>query len=146
MRKLLTIGILLAAQISGQGQESVNRAIAFAKRIDVSTLDSRLPSERFVKWFKEVVGRGAKIGWEVNDCGEQTGSAADEDRDLPFCAQGQADLPDGRRVVVSIGVGTMRKGLTPGTVAIRDMFIEQDGKTRTVSHLSDLVNELRTKH
>lgn len=146
MRKFLTIGILLAVQISAQGQQSANRAIAFAKRIDVSTLDSKLPNQRLVKWFREVVGPAAKIGWEVNDCGEQTGSAADKNRDLPFCAQGQANLPDGRRVVVSIGVGTMRKGLTPQTVAIHEVVIEQEGKTRTVSQLSDLVNELRTKH
>ena len=146
MRTLLTIGVLLAAQISGLGQESAKQTVAFAKRIDVQTLDSRLPHQNFSKWFNEVVGPGAKIGWEVNDCGEQTGSAADKDRDLPFCAQGQADLPDGRRVVVSIGVGTMRKGLTPGTIAIRDILIEQDRKTRTVSRLSDLINELRSKH
>ena len=145
MRNLLIIGILLAAQISGEGQESANRAIAFAKRIEVSTLDSKLPHQHFVSWFKEVVGPGAKIGWEVNDCGEQTGSAADKDRDLPFCAEGQADLADGRRVVVSIAVGTMKKGLTPRTVGIRGILIEQDGKTRNVSQLSDLARELSIK-
>jgi hypothetical protein len=146
MRTLLTIGILLAAQIAGQGQESVKQALPFAKRIDVQTLDSRLPHQHFSKWFNEVVGPGAKIGWEVNDCGEQTGNASEKDRDLPFCAQGQADLPDGRTVVISIGVGTMSKGLTPRSVAIRDILIVQDGKARTVSQLSDLVNELRSKH
>ena len=145
MRRLSTIAILFAAaQISGQAQDSGDLAIAHVKRLSVSALDSRLPYRRFVSWFKEVVGPKAKITWEVNDCGEQTGGEADKDRDLPICAEVQANLPDQRIVVVRILAGTFKKGIAPQDVGIYAIFIEQEGEIRNVRHLSDLVVELGT--
>lgn len=64
------------------------------------------------------MGPKAKITWEVNDCGEQTGGEADKDRDLPICAEVQANLPDQRIVVVRILAATFKKGLTPQDVGI----------------------------
>ena len=119
--------------------------IAYAKRINVCRLDPRLPRQRFDRWFKEIVGPSAKIEWEVNDCGEQTGSPADKGRDFPFCAQAEATLPDGRKAVVRISVGTFKRGLS-GEPKLFDAFIEREGQFYTIKQLGDLSERLSSKN
>lgn len=65
--------------------EEEREIIAYGKQLDVSKIDSRLPSQKFSDWVKTLAGEKAKTKWEVNDCGEQTGTEADRDRDLPIC-------------------------------------------------------------
>jgi hypothetical protein len=78
----------------------------------------------------------ARIGWESNDCGEQDGFTARAD--IPLCGEASATLPDGRKLTVMIGVGTLRKGVqgAPGV-----WFLSVQDKTST--HLSDLSKFLR---
>src|SRR5262245_25535535 len=118
--------------------------IAFAKQINVSQLDLKLPKQRFDEWFRDLVGREAIVHWELNDCGEQTGSPADKERDIPTCAQAETKLADNRKVVVMISVGTLKKGLT-GKPAVVDAFIEQDGHFFTAIKLSELIREIKRK-
>src|SRR5438309_11974924 len=101
---LISAGLLLVPMTRSLGQLGNREIIAYAKRINVCRLDPRLPRQRFDRWFKEIVGPSAKIEWEVNDCGEQTGSPADKGRDFPFCAQAEATLPDGRKAGVMSSV------------------------------------------
>ena len=83
--------------------------IAYAKRIDVSTLDPQLPKQSLATWFRNVVGPRVELTWETNDCGEQTGGVADAGRDIPICVEVDATLADGRKVAVMIAVGTVKK-------------------------------------
>src|SRR5712692_2417981 len=91
---------LLAAYIAttsawAQDGRNEKRAIAYAKRIPVSRFDASLTEQRFGEWLRAIVGSHVKIKWEVNDCGEQTGTAADIGRDFPSCVEADAELSDG---------------------------------------------------
>jgi hypothetical protein len=147
MTRASFILVVLAASIlaESQAKRSVESTIAYAKRSDVSRLDSRLPRQRFDDWFRSVVGPLAEIRWEANDCGEQTGGKADKRRDLPVCAQAEALLSDGRKVVVSIAVGTMKKGLTRVRGGMYYSVVEQGDKLDTIKRLGDLPEMLRSK-
>jgi|SRR6266404_826173 len=147
MTRVSFILVFLAASIlaESQARRSVESTIAYAKRSDVSRLDSRLPRQRFDDWFRSVVGPLAEIRWEANDCGEQTGGKADRRRDLPVCAQAEALLSDGRKVVVTIAVGTMKKGLTRVPGGMYYSVVEQGDKLDTIKRLGDLPEMLRSK-
>jgi hypothetical protein len=147
MTRVSFILVFLAASIlaESQAKRSVESTIAYAKRSDVSRLDSRLPRQRFDDWFRSVVGPLAEIRWEANDCGEQTGGKADRRRDLPVCAQAEAFLSDGRKVVVTIAVGTMKKGLTRVPGGMYYSVVEQGDKLDTIKRLGDLPEMLRSK-
>jgi hypothetical protein len=120
--------------------------IAYAKKIDVSQLDSTLPSQSFAHWFRKTVGSAAKITWEVNDCGEQTGRKSDLERDIPICVQAEADLKEGGKVVVMIAVGTLRRGLTKELEGIYYSVYEEGGETYNLKHLRDLPKTLNAKN
>ena len=143
----ISIPILFVASILAQAQakHSAESIVARAKSSDVSRVDSRLPRQRFDHWFNNVVGPLAKIRWEANDCGEQTGGKADKRRDLPVCAQAEAFLSDGRKVVVTIAVGTMKKGLTRVPGGMYYSVVEQGDTLDTIKRLGDLPEMLRSK-
>ena len=138
----LSVPCLLILLNQTQAQRGEERMIAFAKQINASKLDTRLPPQRLDEWFRDLVGSEAIVKWELNDCGEQTGSVADRKRDIPSCAQVEAKLVDGRKVVVMIAVGTLKKGLA-GKPAVFDVFIEQDEQVSTVKQLADLKKEIK---
>ena len=123
----ILFGVLCSAQTNGGLDQ---RVIAAAKQVDVQKLDVRLPHMRFDAWLRKQIGT-SPIAWESNDCGEQDGFT--QRSDIPLCGQASATLPDGRKLTVMIGVGTLRKGVqgAPGV-----WFLALDDKTST--HLSDL--------
>src|SRR5271165_3689883 len=92
------IGLLLmSSALCSWVQHSATKALdARLKRqvqeISVSQLDPALPPASFEKWLHAEAGADAEFHWEVNDCGEQTGTAADRGRDLPMCVEAQADM------------------------------------------------------
>ena len=137
--------LVTTALAQTQFRYSNEYVIARARRSDVSKLDSRLTEQRFDEWFKTVVGPDAKIRWEANDCGEQTGGPADKRRDLPVCAQAEAVLSDGRKVVVTIAVGTMKKGFTKEPGGLYYSVVEQGDDVATIKRLGELPEMLRSK-
>jgi hypothetical protein len=68
---------MLTATVHGQSPTRDRRLSAYAKGLPASKLDPQLPHHPFISWFLSVVGSGAKIDWEINDCGEQTGNPND---------------------------------------------------------------------
>lgn len=102
--------LLVAAGAAGQTPRD-RKAIAHAKAILVSQLDLKLPAVPFESWLIKEAGEGAQISWEVNDCGEQTGTAEDRDSDFPLCVEAEAHMRDKRVIVVSIAVGTYQSGI-----------------------------------
>jgi hypothetical protein len=105
--------VLIAVAAAGQTPRD-RKTIAYTKAILVSKLDPKLPAIPFERWLIKEAGEGGQISWEVNDCGEQTGTAAEEDRDsdFPLCVEAEAHLRDKRVIVVSIAVGTYQHGIT----------------------------------
>ena len=132
---------LLVPPLAGQSLDE--RAIGFAKALPVSRLDARMPRQPFDAWFQKLVGSQAKVTWETNDCGEQTGSPADAQRDFPICVEVGAALADGRKVAVQIAVGTFQKGIS-GRPVVWWAAIEDHGSTEHVRRLRDLAAALKT--
>jgi hypothetical protein len=104
---LLVVGVTVAAAGSDQ------KFIEAAKRTSARRLDARLPRISVSRWLDGLAAPGTLVAWEVNDCGEATGSPADTARDLPVCAEADLSLRDGRRVSLAMDAGTMRRGVVP---------------------------------
>jgi hypothetical protein len=137
----LAFCLLLAA--SSQAQPRNQKATEFVKRLSTSILDSTLPRARFSEWLAKVIGDNAVVQWEVNDCGEQTGDpAVDSLRDIPICVGVYVTLADHRKLGIMIAVGTHNKGLV-GDPEVFDMYLESEGKFRSIRRLSDLQSTLK---
>ncbi len=134
-----TLSILCLSILFSQAraQEGEAQAIAFARQINVSQLDPALPHQRLDDWIQALAGPKATVTWEVNDCGEQTGTTADLERDIPSCAQAEAKLADNRTIVIMIAVGTVKKGLS-GKPEVFHISVGQNGRFSTVKRLSEL--------
>jgi hypothetical protein len=111
VRTAASVGLLIAMVAAGQTARD-RKAIAQTKALLVSQLDPKLSSIPFERWLIKEAGEGAQISWEVNDCGEQTGTAEDRDSDFPLCVEAEAHMRDKRVIVVSIAVGTYQRGIT----------------------------------
>ncbi len=111
------------------------QALALVKRIPASELDEKLPGEPFADWFKQLGGPQAGIVWQLTECGDSAGASVE--RDAPACAEANALLPDGRKVIVAIAVGTFKKGLSREPAFYRAV-IERDERFYTISRLCDL--------
>jgi hypothetical protein len=147
MSRLIILALsffVLITPALAQGDVYEDRAVSYAKGILVSRLDSRLPQQRLDGWLGRTLGSQTRIKWEANDCGEQTGSAADKDHTIPTCVEAEAALSDGRTVIVSISVGTLRTGIS-SKPSVRDLFILQAGSITEVKRLSELQGALHRK-
>lgn len=120
----------------GQSEGRDRRAIAEIKNIQVPKLDKRLPAESFARWFAKVVGKGQKIDWEVNDCGEQDGSG--RQKDFPICVQAAGKTADLIQISVSIAVGTHKRGIV-GKPVIWGIWVEAEPE---ISKILDELNQL----
>jgi len=118
------------------------RAVTGTQRVLASSLDAELPRLPFADWFGKVVGPGVGVIWQLSECGEQPGAPSDLAGDIRACAEVNAILPDGRKVVVMIAVGTFKKGMT-GTPAFYYGVIEQQEELYLVRRLRDLPELLR---
>lgn len=139
MRNLLSaFAITLLFCSAANGQITQEDAIDLLEQYPAARLDSLLPKTAFLTWFKEVVGATAKITWEINDCGEQSGvPSVDQQRDMPVCFEISAILPDRRIVGVAIAVGTERKGLS-GSPTCYNIYVDTGRGTLHIKRLRDL--------
>jgi hypothetical protein len=138
---VLVLGLLLITP--AYSQITQEDAIDLLEQYPAARLDSLLPKTAFLGWFRNLVGTEAKITWEINDCGEQTGvPAVDQQRDIPVCFEISALLPDRRIVGVAIAVGTEKKGLS-GAPSVYNIYIDTDKGTLHIKRLRDLPQALR---
>ncbi len=133
--------LLLSSQIQ-RPLLSEKQAVVGAQQRLASELDADLPKLPFADWFRQVVGTRAGVTWQLNECGEQPSILVTQGRALPACAEVNAILPDGRKVVVMIEVGTFTKGIT-GNPSFCYAAIEQEGELYPVRWLRDLPEGLR---
>jgi len=141
-RILITLSflVLVAPSALAQNDRYEKRVITYAKRISVLQLDRGLADKPFGQWFRALVGDEAKINWDVNDCGEQTG-APDIDRDFPSCVEARARLSNGREVAITIGVGTQNKGIA-GLPSVYAAFVQDKTAVNEVRKLGELAKAL----
>jgi hypothetical protein len=120
------------------------KAIAAAKKVSVHRLDSSLPPKPFAEWLTTIVGRDTSRRWEVNDCGEQTGSGRDVD-DIPICAEVEVMLPAKRRLFVSLVVGTDHTGMSARPPEFwYATILESNGAMTGIIKLSQVPAAVRT--
>lgn len=119
------------------------RAVADIQRILASELDADLPRLPFANWFKQVVGAEAGVVWQLSECGDILGASSNSTEDLRACVEVNTILPDSRKVVVMITIGTFKKGLT-GAPAFYIGVIEHEKELYTVQLLRDLPKLLWT--
>jgi len=124
---------------SADAQLSLEKqAVASARQTLASALDADLPKIALSDWFEKVVGRKAGMVWQLSECGDTTSNAAG---DAPACVEVNTLLPDSRKVIVMIVVGTFKKGIA-GQPAFRLGVVEERGKLRQIKRLGDLQNIL----
>lgn len=124
-------------------QELEVMAINAAKQVSVSDLDTSLLAKPFADWLDALVGSQARSAWEANDCGEHSGSPQPA-RDHPICSEVEVFLSGGRRLLVTISVGTMGTGISANPPQVRSVvIIEANGETDLVRKLSDLPARLQ---
>ena len=137
--------VLFAACLWAQtwpGTKTEKAAIQRVKNVPVSSLDRSLPKVS-LEFFLKNEGEGVPIRWEVNDCGEQTGSpAVDQERDFPMCVAADMELRDRRTVTVLVSVGTFKSGSVGVPTVFSVAIIDRSGLIRPVRHLGDLPAEL----
>jgi hypothetical protein len=120
-------------------------AIAYAKRISVSRIERGMPSTQFGVWFANIVGPRTPITWEVNDCGEQTGTPQDRGRDFPMCVEVHAQQAKDFFISVSLQVGTFKRGVR-GKPVVRNIFLgENDNSGNYAKNLRDLDQQLKQR-
>jgi TonB family protein len=132
--------------LSGQFQAtalSEKQAVAAAQQVFASELETKLPTRPFVDWFREVLGPQAGVTWQLNECGDHPSILIAQGRELPACAEVNALLPDGRKVIVMILVGTFKNGIT-GNPQFYHAAMEQEGQLYQIQRLQDLPERLRS--
>ena len=136
---LLVICVLINS--STQIAEFEREALASVQRRSASSLDEGLPRRPFGSWFKEIAGERAGVVWQLSECGDPA-SAKDKSGDMPACAEVNAILPNGCKVVVMILVGTFMKGIK-GEPTFFGAVIEQNDQFYRVNRLRDLPKLVR---
>jgi hypothetical protein len=118
---LITCLLSIATVSFAQQKVSDAAAIAYTKHYLVSRIERDLPRVPFGVWFRALVGATTPITWEVNDCGEQSGTPADRGRDFPMCVEADAKQTPAFHISVSIMVGTFGRGII-GKPMVRGIF------------------------
>ena len=140
----LSVPLLLCGSVASSTQTDSfeKQALSLVRAMPASALDAELPGSSFASWFEQVTGPKAGVVWQLTECGEQVVAPDKTGQDLPACAEVNANLPDGRKVIVVISVGTFKKGLT-GKPELFRAVIEQNEQFYQASRLSDLPEMLR---
>jgi TonB family protein len=136
---LIALSLFLNNQPTQSSLEK--RAVADTRRTLASELDVELPRLSFADWFGKVVGPGTGMVWQLTECGEQVEASSNATGDARACVEVNTILPNGRRVIVMIAVGTFKKGMT-GAPAFHFGVIEHKGKLYPIRRLRDLQKQL----
>jgi hypothetical protein len=115
-----------------------------ARETSAQTLDRELPAVPIETWLQGLAGEGAHIVWEVNDCGEQTGTAADATRDFPVCVEAETGIPERGVFHVRISVGTVQHGLVAERGLSAAYVQRANGQIEWFKTLSELAGYVRS--
>jgi hypothetical protein len=119
-------------------QKHQAEVIDYAKKYLVSEIEPNLPQISFEKWFQKTVGEEAKIEWDINDCGEQTGTSADRGRDFPMCVSANTVKNGSIDISVNIQFGMFGRGVTKTKPLVRRLTVGDEIGGNWLDRLSDL--------
>jgi TonB family protein len=136
--------ILIVALLCPSAQDSTfeDRAVFRVQQTPASRYDPTLPSRPFGSWLNQVVGPESGVSWRLGECVEQNATASDWEQGVPACVEATAILPDDRKIVAQIHVGSFKQGLSSMT-RFHFAVIESDSQLQSVQRLSDLPQLLR---
>jgi protein TonB len=139
-----TIAFLLVAMLGAPAQDSTveYRAVNRVQQTPASQYDPTLPSRPFGNWLNQVVGPQSGVSWRLGECAEQMETASGWEQGIPACVEATAILPDDRKIVAQIYVGSFKQGLSV-TTKFHFAIIENDSQFQSVRRLSDLPQLLR---
>jgi hypothetical protein len=141
---VILMGLMLISPQTASKARDV-KAIEAAQKTSASQIDASLPKTPIEQWLRETVGPEAKIVWEVNDCGEQTGNPSlDKGRDFPMCAEAQVVLSGKRKLFLALAVGTFKSGVSTGHAKFfYALIMGSDGSRNPVKRLGELPEAIR---
>jgi TonB family protein len=139
-----TVAMLLVALLGAPAQDSTleDRAVNRVQQTPASLYDPALPNRPFRSWFGQVIGPQSGVSWRLGECVEHDGTASNWEQGIPACVEATAILPDDRKVVAQIQVGTFKQGLSM-TTRFHFAAIENQSQFQSVLKLSDLPQLLR---
>jgi TonB family protein len=139
-----TTAILLVALLGASAQDSTmeEKAVFRVQQTPASRYDPTLPGRPFGDWLNKVVGPQSGVSWRLGECVEQDGTASEWEQGIPACVEATAILPDDRKVVAQIHVGSFKGGLAM-TTRFHFAVVENDNQFHSVRRLSDLPQFLR---
>ena len=140
---ILLVSICSAAV--GASAQPDDRLVGRVQQIQISRLDSALPPISLVKWLRIEAGADAEVSWEVNDCGEETGTPADRGRNLPICVEADAHMKDRRLIVLMVAVAPSKLGAEAKPVLYFGQLVTPHA-TITLRRLGDLPPALIKTH
>jgi TonB family protein len=141
----IIITIALVSAICGLPQDPTleARAVTRVQQTLASQYDPALPGRGFGTWFNQLVGPQAGVTWHLTECVERAGVTPGGEQETPACVEATAILPDERKVVAQIFVGSLRQGLT-AKAKFHFAVIEEEDQFRNAATLSDLPLILKT--
>lgn len=144
IRIVAIFGLMFFLVVVGSAQSKKLEAatIKYAKSYLVSRIEKGLPSKPIGIWFQELVGKKLAISWEINDCGEQTGTSADRGRDFPMCIDAIAKQSANLFISVNIQYGTFKHGITRMKPVVRYISIGEEIGGEYIESLVDLQKRL----
>lgn len=141
---IIAVAIVPLNLARAQSRSRDRRIITFARNLDVSKLDRRLPKRSFERWLRSVVGKRALIKWEVDDCGEQDGNPSNPiNRNPPLCATAHAKMRYGGELGVAIVVGSHKSGMSGRPGVFYTYLKDNHGASRNPQNLGELAAAVR---
>ena len=83
--------------------------IVYTKKIQVTKLDSKIQKKQPLEQWVVKSASKKKVIWEVNDCGESSGSG--EQQDVSLCGSFTVQLSEVKTFTCDISVGSMNRGI-----------------------------------
>lgn len=138
------IVFLLVTLLGAPTQDSTleEKAVNRVQQTPASQYDPTLPSRPFGNWLHQVVGPQSGVSWRLGECAEQAETASGWEMSIPACVEATAILPDDRKIVTQIFVGSFKQGLS-GTTKFHFAVIENNSQFQSVLRLSELPQLLR---
>jgi TonB family protein len=139
-----TIAMLFVTLLGVPAQDSTleEKAVIRVQQTPASKYDPTLPSRPFGGWLNQVVGPQSGVSWRLGECVDQNGTTYGWEQGIPACVEATAILPDDRKIVAQIHVGSFKQGLST-TTKFHFAVIENDSQFLSVRKLGDLPQLLK---
>jgi hypothetical protein len=140
---LATLSLLVASSAPAQLPYTEKQVIAYAKSIDVKTLDPSLPSQHLEDWLQSGPPHAHILFWEMDATCDL--KPDDPSEDYPLCAEVRV-THDGQFGFILVQVGTLKRGIVGPPSIHRGVGVEETweimtGSSERLSDIPGLLNQ-----